>query len=195
MNSIDNLINQLTRFQGIGAKTAQRLAYHLIRMPIEDAKSIAEAIIEVKDNIKFCSTCFNITEIDPCIICTAVERDMNSICVVEQPLDVVAFEKIGVYKGLYHVLHGAISPINGVGPQDIKLNELVKRVETGNFNEIILATNVNLDGEATAMYVHQILSKMDVEITRPARGLPFGGDLEYADPTTLSRAFQGRQNL
>jgi len=195
MNSIDNLINQLTRFQGIGAKTAQRLAYHLIRMPIEDAKSIAEAIIEVKDNIKFCSTCFNITEIDPCIICTAVERDMNSICVVEQPLDVVAFEKTGVYKGLYHVLHGAISPINGVGPQDIKLNELVKRVGTGNFNEIILATNVNLDGEATAMYVHQILSKMDVEITRPARGLPFGGDLEYADQTTLSRAFQGRQNL
>ena len=195
MNSIDNLINELTRFQGIGAKTAQRLAYQLIRMPIEDAKSIAEAIIEVKDNIKFCSTCFNITEIDPCIICTAVERDMNSICVVEQPLDVVAFEKIGVYKGLYHVLHGAISPINGVGPQDIKLNELVKRVETSMFNEIILATNVNLDGEATAMYVHQMISKMDVEITRPARGLPFGGDLEYADPTTLSRAFEGRQNL
>ena len=195
MNSIDNLINQLTRFQGIGAKTAQRLAYHLIRMPIEDAKSIAEAIIEVKDNIKFCSTCFNITEIDPCIICTAVERDMNSICVVEQPLDVVAFEKTGVYKGLYHVLHGAISPINGVGPQDIKLNELVKRVETGMFKEIILATNVNLDGEATAMYVHQMLSKMDIEITRPARGLPFGGDLEYADQTTLSRAFEGRQTL
>ena len=195
MNSIDNLINQLTRFQGIGTKTAQRLAYHLIRMPIEDAKSIAEAIIEVKDNIKFCSTCFNITEIDPCIICTDVGRDRNSICVVEQPLDVVAFEKTGVYKGLYHVLHGAISPINGVGPQDIKLNELVKRVETSMFNEIILATNVNLDGEATAMYVHQMISKMNVEITRPARGLPFGGDLEYADPTTLSRAFEGRQNL
>ena len=195
MNSIDNLINQLTRFQGIGTKTAQRLAYHLIRMPIEDAKSIAEAIIEVKDNIKFCSTCFNITEIDPCIICTDAGRDRNSICVVEQPLDVVAFEKTGVYKGLYHVLHGAISPINGVGPQDIKLNELVKRVETSMFNEIILATNVNLDGEATAMYVHQMISKMDVEITRPARGLPFGGDLEYADPTTLSRAFEGRQNL
>ena len=195
MNSIDNLINQLTRFQGIGSKTAQRLAYHLIRMPIEDAKSIAEAIIEVKDNIKFCSTCFNITEIDPCIICTAIGRDMDSICVVEQPLDVVAFEKTGVYKGLYHVLHGAISPINGVGPQDIKLNELVKRVETGMFKEIILATNVNLDGEATAMYVHQMLSKMDIEITRPARGLPFGGDLEYADQTTLSRAFEGRQTL
>tara|TARA_B000000460_G_scaffold240637_1_gene206392 strand:+ start:603 stop:1190 length:588 start_codon:yes stop_codon:yes gene_type:complete len=195
MNSIDNLINELTRFQGIGAKTAQRLAYQLIRMPIEDAKSIAEAIIEVKDNIKFCSDCFNITEIDPCMICTSIAREGESLCVVEQPLDIVAFEKTGVYKGLYHVLHGAISPINGVGPQDIKLNELIKRVEVGSFTEIILATNVNLDGEATAMYVHQMLSKLDVKITRPARGLPFGGDLEYADQTTLSRAFEGRQNL
>ena len=195
MNSIDNLINELTRFQGIGAKTAQRLAYQLIRMPIEDAKSIAEAIIEVKDNIKFCSDCFNITEIDPCMIFTSIAREGESLCVVEQPLDIVAFEKTGVYKGLYHVLHGAISPINGVGPQDIKLNELIKRVEVGSFTEIILATNVNLDGEATAMYVHQMLSKLDVKITRPARGLPFGGDLEYADQTTLSRAFEGRQNL
>ena len=195
MNSIDNLINELTRFQGIGAKTAQRLAYQLIRMPIEDAKSIAEAIIEVKDNIKFCSDCFNITEIDPCMICTSIAREGESLCVVEQPLDIVAFEKTGIHKGLYHVLHGAISPINGVGPQDIKLNELIKRVEVGSFTEIILATNVNLDGEATAMYVHQMLSKLDVKITRPARGLPFGGDLEYADQTTLSRAFEGRQNL
>jgi len=195
MNSIDNLINELTRFQGIGAKTAQRLAYQLIRMPIEDAKSIAEAIIEVKDNIKFCSDCFNITEIDPCMICTSIAREGESLCVVEQPLDIVAFEKTGIHKGLYHVLHGAISPINGIGPQDIKLNELIKRVEVGSFTEIILATNVNLDGEATAMYVHQMLSKLDVKITRPARGLPFGGDLEYADQTTLSRAFEGRQNL
>ena len=195
MNSIDNLINELTRFQGIGAKTAQRLVYHLIRMPIEDAKAIAQAIIEVKDNIKFCSVCFNITEVEPCKICTSHGRDGESLCVVEQPLDVVAFEKTGVYKGMYHVLHGAISPINGIGPQDIKLNELINRVEAGSFNEIILATNVNLDGEATAMYVHQMLSKSDIKITRPARGLPFGGDLEYADQTTLSRAFEGRQNL
>ena len=195
MNSIDNLINELTRFQGIGAKTAQRLAYHLIRMPKEDAMSIADAIIEVKDNIKFCSVCFNITEIDPCVICNAPDRDKQSLCVVEHPLDIVAFEKTSVYKGMYHVLHGAISPINGVGPQDIKLNELVKRVEIGSFSEIILATNVNLDGEATAMYVHQMLSKLGAKITRPARGLPFGGDLEYADQTTLSRAFEGRQNL
>ena len=134
MNSIDNLINELTRFQGIGAKTAQRLAYQLIRMPKEDAMSIAEAIIEVKDNIKFCSVCFNITEIDPCVICNAHDRDKQSLCVVEQPLDIVAFEKTSVYKGMYHVLHGAISPINGVGPQDIKLNELIKRVEIGSFN-------------------------------------------------------------
>ena len=119
MNYIDNLINELSRFQGIGAKTAQRLAYHLIRMPKEDAKSIAQAIIEVKDNIKFCSLCFNITAIDPCIICTAPDRDRQSLCVVEQPLDVLAFEKTAVFKGMYHVLHGAISPINGVGPQDI----------------------------------------------------------------------------
>ena len=195
MNSIDNLINELTRFQGIGAKTAQRLAYQLIRMPKEDAMSIAEAIIEVKDNIKFCSVCFNITEIDRCVICNAHDRDKQSLCVVEQPLDIVAFEKTSVYKGMYHVLHGAISPINGVGPQDIKLNELIKRVEIGSFNEIILATNVNLDGEATAMYAHQMLSKLGAKITRPARGLPFGGDLEYADQTTLSRAFEGRQNL
>ena len=195
MNYIDNLINELSRFQGIGAKTAQRLAYHLIRMPKEDAKSIAQAIIEVKDNIKFCSLCFNITAIDPCIICTASDRDRQSLCVVEQPLDVLAFEKTAVFKGMYHVLHGAISPINGVGPQDIKLNELIKRVEVGSFDEIILATNVNLDGEATAMYVHQMLSNFGVKITRPARGLPFGGDLEYADQTTLSKAFEGRQNL
>ncbi|MQG39011.1 MAG: recombination protein RecR [SAR202 cluster bacterium] len=195
MNYIDNLINELSRFQGIGAKTAQRLAYHLIRMPKEDAKSIAQAIIEVKDNIKFCSLCFNITAIDPCIICTAPDRDRQSLCVVEQPLDVLAFEKTAVFKGMYHVLHGAISPINGVGPQDIKLNELIKRVEVGSFDEIILATNVNLDGEATAMYVHQMLSNFGVKITRPARGLPFGGDLEYADQTTLSKAFEGRQNL
>ena len=195
MNSIDNLIDQLSRFPGIGAKTAQRLANHLIRMPIVDAKAIAEAIIDVKDNINFCSNCFNITEIDPCIICTSIERDTSSMCVVEQPLDVVAFEKTGVYKGVYHVLHGAISPINGVGPQDIKINELVKRVEIGHFKEIILATNVNLEGEATAMYIHQIISEMNVEITRPARGLPFGGDLEYADQATLSKAIEDRQNL
>jgi len=195
MNTIDNLIDQLSRFPGIGAKTAQRLAYHLIRMPIVDAKAIAEAIIDVKDNIDLCSNCFNITEIDPCIICTSIERDTSSMCVVEQPLDVVAFEKTGVYKGVYHVLHGAISPINGVGPQDIKINELVKRVEIGHFKEIILATNVNLEGEATAMYIHQIISEMNVEITRPARGLPYGGDLEYADQTTLSKAIEGRQNL
>jgi len=195
MNTIDNLIDQLSRFPGIGAKTAQRLAYHLIRMPIVDAKAIAEAIIDVKDNIDLCSNCFNITEIDPCIICTSIERDTSSMCVVEQPIDVVAFEKTGVYKGVYHVLHGAISPINGVGPQDIKINELVKRVEIGHFKEIILATNVNLEGEATAMYIHQIISEMNVEITRPARGLPYGGDLEYADQTTLSKAIEGRQNL
>ena len=195
MNTIDNLIDQLSRFPGICPKTAQRLAYHLIRMPIVDAKAIAEAIIDVKDNIDLCSNCFNITEIDPCIICTSIERDTSSMCVVEQPLDVVAFEKTGVYKGVYHVLHGAISPINGVGPQDIKINELVKRVEIGHFKEIILATNVNLEGEATAMYIHQIISEMNVEITRPARGLPYGGDLEYADQTTLSKAIEGRQNL
>ena len=195
MDSIDNLIEQLSRFPGIGAKTAQRLAYHLIRMPEMDAKSIAQAIIDAKDNIKFCSNCFNITEVDPCIICTSVERDTSCMCVVEQPLDVIAFEKTRVYKGVYHVLHGAISPINGIGPQEIKINELITRLETGHFKEIILATNVNLDGEATAMYIHQIISKMDVEITRPARGLPFGGDLEYADQTTLSKAIEGRQNL
>jgi len=195
MDSIDNLIDQLGRFPGIGAKTAQRLAYHLIRMPKVDAKLIAQAIIDAKDNIKFCSNCFNITEVDPCIICTSVERDTSCMCVVEQPLDVIAFEKTRVYKGVYHVLHGAISPINGIGPQEIKINELITRLETGHFKEIILATNVNLDGEATAMYIHQIISKMDVEITRPARGLPFGGDLEYADQTTLSKAIEGRQNL
>ena len=128
MNTIDNLIDQLSRFPGIGAKTAQRLAYHLIRMPTVDAKAIAEAIIDVKDNINFCSNCFNITEIDPCIICTSIERDTSSMCVVEQPLDVVAFEKTGVYKGVYHVLHGAISPINGVGPQDIKINHIIENI-------------------------------------------------------------------
>ena len=190
---VARLVDEFHRLPGIGPKTAQRLAYYLIRMPEEQARSLAEAVLAVKERIILCSRCYNLTEGDPCSICSDSSRDQSAICIVEEPLDVLALERTHAYKGLYHVLHGVISPMNGVGPDDLKIQPLLGRLHAGQVQEVILATNPNLEGEATAMYVHRLISPLGVKITRPARGLPVGGDLEYADEVTLGRAIEGRQ--
>jgi recombination protein RecR len=171
------------------------LAYYLLRAPLEQVKSLGQAISQLRDKIVYCSRCFNITESDPCPVCEDQHRKQDVICVVEEPLDVLALERTGEYRGLYHVLHGAISPVEGIGPDDLRIRELVERVRVGPISEIILATNPSLEGEATAMYVQRHLLPFRVRLTRLARGLPVGGDLEYADAVTLSRALQGRQEL
>jgi recombination protein RecR len=192
---VARLVEEFHRLPGIGPKTAQRLTYHLIRMPEEQARSLAEAVLAVKDRIVLCSECYNITESDPCSVCSEPGRDQTSICVVEEALDALALERTRTYKGLYHVLHGVISPMNGIGPDDLKIQPLLGRIKRGNVQEIILATNPNLEGEATAMYIYKIISPLGVKVTHPARGLPVGGDLEYADEVTLGRAIEGRQEF
>lgn len=187
------LIDELGKLPGVGPKTAQRLAYYLLRAPGDDARTLADAIRAVKDELRYCSVCFNIAESDPCGVCSAEDRDAATVCVVEEPLDVLAIERTGGYRGLYHVLHGAISPVNGVRPDDLKIAPLVQRVKKGGIGEVILATNPNLEGEATAMYIAQLLAPEGARVTRLARGLPVGGDLEYADEVTLSRALEGRR--
>ena len=189
------LIEEFYRLPGIGPKSAQRLAYYLLRMPAADARSLAEAIIEVKEKVTLCSVCQNVTEVDPCRICTDVERDRRVICVIEEPLDILALERTGSYHGLYHVLHGAISPMDGIGPEDLKVSELLARLRTGDVQEIIFATNPNLEGEATSMYLSRLIGPLGLRVTRLARGLPAGGDLEYADDVTLTRAIEGRQEM
>ncbi|MDO8636011.1 MAG: recombination mediator RecR [Dehalococcoidia bacterium] len=192
---VARLIEELHKLPGIGPKTAQRLAYHLLRSPKEYAQSLAEAIIAVKERVVLCSTCQNITEENPCLICRNEKRDRTQICVVEEALDILALEKAGSFKGIYHVLHGALSPLDGIGPEDLKIRELLERLKGDGVTELILATNPNLEGEATAMYLHRLLSPLGVRITRLARGLPMGSDLEYADEVTLARAFEGRQEF
>jgi recombination protein RecR len=189
------LIEEFYRLPGIGPKSAQRLAYYLLRMPAADARSLAEAIVEVKDKVTLCSICQNVTEIDPCRICTDSARDRSIMCVVEEPLDILALERTGSYHGLYHVLHGAISPMDGIGPDDLKMRELLDRLRDGETKEIILATNPNLEGEATSMYLARLIGPLGLRVTRLARGLPAGGDLEYADDVTLTRALEGRQEM
>ena len=189
------LIEEFYRLPGIGPKSAQRLAYYLLRMPAADARSLAEAIVEVKDKVTLCSTCQNVTEVDPCRICTDPGRDRSIMCVVEEPLDILALERTGAYHGLYHVLHGAISPMDGIGPDDLKVSELLDRLRGGETKEIILATNPNLEGEATSMYLSRLIGPLGLRVTRLARGLPAGGDLEYADDVTLTRALEGRQEM
>ncbi|HUF53730.1 MAG TPA: recombination mediator RecR [Dehalococcoidia bacterium] len=189
------LIEEFYRLPGIGPKSAQRLAYYILRMPAQDARSLSDAIMEVKERVTLCSICQNVTEVDPCRICTDAGRDRSVICVVEEPLDILALERIGSYHGLYHVLHGAISPMDGVGPEDLKVSELLARLKDGGVTEIILATNPNLEGEATAMYLSRLIAPLGVRTTRLARGLPAGGDLEYADDDTLTRALEGRREL
>ncbi len=189
------LIEEFYKLPGIGPKSAQRLAYYLLRMPAGEARALAEAIIEVKERITFCSICQNVTEADPCRVCSDEQRDRSVICVVEEPLDILAMERTRAYRGLYHVLHGAISPMDGVGPEDLKVAELLNRLRSGEVQEIILATNPNLEGEATAMYLGRLISPLGPKVTRLARGLPVGGDLEYADDVTLARALEGRQEM
>lgn len=189
------LIEEFSKLPGVGVKTAQRLTFFLLRSPADQARRLSEAIIRVKESIIYCSRCFNITETDPCLICSNPHRDQETICVVEEPLDVLALEKTGVYKGLYHVLHGALSPVEGIGPKDLRIAELLKRVQGSRVREIILATNPNFEGEYTANYLQKELQAFSVKVTGLARGLPIGGDLEYADEGTLSRALEGRREL
>ncbi|MCH8186102.1 MAG: recombination protein RecR [Chloroflexi bacterium] len=192
---VSRLVDEFHKLPGIGPKTAQRLTYFLVRMPEDQARSLAEAIVAVKDRIILCSRCYNITESDPCLVCNDLARDQTRICVVEEALDVLALERTRTYKGLYHVLHGVISPINGVGPDELQIQPLLGRLRGGDIQEVILATNPNLEGEATSMYIHKLIEPLGMKITRPARGLPVGGDIEYADEVTLSRAMEGRQEF
>lgn len=194
---IQNLINAFSRLPGIGPKTASRLTFYLLSSQTDLSEDLAHALLELKTGTAFCQTCFNITTTgrQECEICTDAERDSTKICVVEEPLDVLALERTGVYPGRYHVLHGALSPIEGIGPEDLKIGELIERVHAGGVNEIILATNPSLEGDYTASYIRQRLIQLGVHITRLARGLPVGGDLEYADQSTLMRAIAGRQEM
>ncbi len=191
---LTRLIEEFYKLPGIGPKSAQRLAYYLLRTPASEAQALADAILEVKEKIRFCSVCQNVTDADPCRICQSDSRDRSVVCVVEEPMDIVAVERTR-YRGLYHVLHGAISPIDGIGPEELKVAELLKRLRPDEVKEIILATNPNLEGEATAMYLARLLSPLGVKVTKLARGLPAGGDLEYADDITLTRALEGRQEV
>lgn len=192
---VARLIEEFSKLPGIGTKTAQRLTYHVLRSSTDDARSLAGALIAIKEQVAYCSTCCNITDagVDPCDICADPRRDATRICVVEEPLDVLAIERTGEFNGRYHVLHGAISPIDGIGPERLRTRELIVRVADGGIEEVILATNPNLEGEATAMYLADLLSAHVPSVTRIARGLPVGGDLEYADDVTLIRSLQGRR--
>jgi recombination protein RecR len=192
---VENLINELSRLPGIGRKTAQRLSFFIIGMPKEDAVSIANAIIAIKENARFCRNCFNITEDETCSICRASHRDSSKICVVEEPSNLIVIERTGIYKGLYHVLLGALSPIDGITPEKLKINELVQRVKNGGVAEVIIATNPNTKGETTAQYISQILKPLGIKITRIAYGLPIGGDIEFADEVTLSKSLEGRKEM
>jgi recombination protein RecR len=189
------LIEEFHKLPGVGPKSAQRLTYYLLRAPQDEARALAQAILEVKEKITFCSICQNVTDRDPCLICANEERDASLLCVVEEPLDILALERTRSYNGLYHVLHGVISPMDGVGPEHLKVGELLERLKGSSVQEVILATNPNLEGEATAMYLDRLLRPLGVRVTRLARGLPSGADLEYADDLTLTRALEGRQEM
>ncbi len=191
------LIEEFSKLPGVGVKTAQRLTFFILRSPTDQARRLAEAIMSVKESIIYCSRCFNITETDPCAICSNPARDQQVICVVEEPLDMLALEKTNVYKGLYHVLHGALSPVEGIGVKDLRIDELIQRAKGSNVREIILATNPNFEGEYTATYIKGELAKLEPapRVTTLARGLPIGGDLEYADEGTLGRALEGRRDM
>ena len=188
------LIEEFSKLPGIGTKTAQRLSFHVLNMNMGDAEKFSNAIIEAKKNIKYCSICGNMTDTDPCYICISPDRDKNLICVVQEPRDVNAMEKTREFFGTYHVLRGAISPMEGIGPDEIKLKELLARLNTQT-KEIILATNPNVEGEATAMYISRLLKPMGIKVTRLAHGIPVGGDIEYADEVTLTKALEGRREL
>lgn len=189
------LIEELSKMPTVGPKTAQRLAFYILRMAPEDAARLSQAILDAKARIRYCSNCFHITDVDPCAICSSPMRTGTLICVVEDPRDVLAMERTREYKGLYHVLHGAISPLDGVGPDDLKIAELLRRVKDGVVEEVIVATNPRVEGEATAIYLAKILKPLGLKVTRIAHGLPMGGDLEYADEVTLAKALEGRREM
>jgi recombination protein RecR len=194
--AVTRLIEEFHRLPGVGPKTAQRLTFFLLRAPKEQAQSLAEALVQLKDRIVTCSICANIAEENPCAICRDESRDRSIVCVVEEPLDVLALERTREYHGLYHVLHGAISPVEGIGPEDLRIQELLNRLQRDSaVKEIVLATNPNLEGEATAMYLERLIKPLGIKLTRLARGLPVGGDLEYADEVTLTRALEGRREV
>jgi len=192
---IERLIDELRRFPGIGTKTAQRLAFDILRRPHDDAERLSRAILDVKQLIRFCSTCNNFSDRDPCRYCGDPGRSPETICVVEEPYDILAIERTREYRGHYHVLHGVLSPMNGVGPEDLKLKSLVERLRDGRVHEIILATNPNVEGEATALYIAKLLKPVGVKVTRIALGVPVGSDLEFADEVTMSKALEGRHPL
>jgi recombination protein RecR len=193
IDPIARAVEAFANLPGIGPKTAQRLAFHLLRQPTDTARGLAEAIVHMKEAVRFCSVCGNVTEADPCGICRSEQRDHQLICVVEDPLAILTIERTRAFKGVYHVLHGALDPLHGVTVEDLKIEELVRRVQTGSVEEVILATNPDVEGDATAGYLERRLAPLGVRVTRLARGLPVGGDLEYADEVTLARALEGRR--
>jgi recombination protein RecR len=193
--SLQDLIDQFRRLPGIGAKSAQRLAFHVLKTPREDAERLCEAIRTVKDRVTYCSVCSNITDIDPCGFCADERRDRRTICVVEEPQNVHVVEKTGGFRGMYHVLMGAISPLQGIGPDDLKIRSLLARIDGGGVEEVILATNPTVEGEATAIYLARLLKPLGLRVTRIAMGIPVGSDIEYADDLTMSRAMEGRREV
>ena len=192
---LNRLINELSKLPGIGGKTAQRLAFHILSMDDKEALDLADSIRNAKESMTYCSVCGNLTDTDPCAICSDESRDKSVICIVESPKDVVAMEKIREYRGYYHVLHGAISPMDGIGPDDINLKSLIVRLQDETVKEIIIATNPNIEGEATAMYIARLIKPSGIKVSRIAHGIPVGGDLEYADEVTLLKAVEGRREL
>lgn len=192
---VAKLVEEFQKLPGIGHKSAQRLAFHVINMPMEKVQGLADSILDAKKRTKYCSICSNLTDIDPCPLCGGTSRDKTLICVVQDPRDVVAMERTREFKGLYHVLHGAISPMQGIGPEEIRIKELIKRLGDGAVKEVILATNPNVEGEATAMYISKLVKPLGVKVTRIAHGIPVGGDLEYADEVTLAKALEGRREI
>jgi recombination protein RecR len=192
---IERLINELTKLPGIGRKTAARLAFHILRIPKREAQELAQGIIDVKEMIQLCSVCFDLTDKDPCRICRDSRRNDEIICIVEEPNDLMAIEGAGDFHGKYHVLHGTLSPLEGIGPEDIKAKELLKRLETGKVNEVIMATNPNVEGGATALYLTKLIKPLGIKVTRLAYGIPMGGDIEYTDGETLAKALEGRREI
>jgi recombination protein RecR len=194
-DAITRLVQEFSKLPGIGPKSAQRITFYLLRNSEEKARSLADALLSLKQRIALCSQCCNVTESDPCPICSNPRRDTGQVCIVEQPQDILALEHTGIYKGLYHVLHGAISPTEGVGADDIRIRELLDRLQSNTVQEVILATNTNLEGEQTAMYLSRLITPLGIKVTRLARGLPYGTELEYADDVTLTRALEGRSEF
>ncbi len=193
--SFARLVAEIAKFPGIGRKTATRLAFHLLRQPLSEAEALAGAVLDLKKNIRFCSRCFHVTETDPCRLCTDQGRDDRLLCVVEEPQDLIAIERSRSFRGRYHVLHGALSPLDGVGPDQLKIAELLARLGEGKVEEVLVATNFTVEGEATALYLARLIKSLGIRVTRPAHGIPMGSDLEFVDEATVNRAVEGRRDV